>query len=103
MARYSIVSTGFGIGVILGFANSISEVVMIQILLSHICFKGKNLLNYLGKYSYEIYLAGTFAKPLALIVCSNRIWYYSLYLSLCIVGGLLISRICNNLLCGGKR
>lgn len=103
MARYGIVSTGFGIGVILGFANSISEVVMIQILLSHICFKGKNLLNYLGKYSYEIYLAGAIAKPLVLMVCSSRIGYYSLYLTLCIVGGLLISKICNNLLRGGKK
>lgn len=97
MLRYGFAPTGFGIGLVLGFINSISEVVVVQILLTHLCFKDNNLLKILGKYSYEIYLAAAFAKPVTLMICKNRIQYYTLYLSLCILGGVLVSKFCNYL------
>ena len=98
MARFGIAPNGLGIGLILGFINSISEVVMIQILLTHICFKERNLLNFLGKYSYEIYLSGAIAKPLALMICTTPIGYYTLYSSLCILCGIIIAKTHTELL-----
>ena len=98
MARFGIAPNGLGIGLLLGFINSISEVIMMQILLTHIFFKERNLLNFLGKYSYEIYLSGAIAKPLALMICTSQMGYYSLYSSLCILCGFIISKICNWLL-----
>lgn len=98
MARFGIAPNGLGLGLIFGFINSISEVVMIQILLTHICFKERNLLNFLGKYSYEIYLSGAIAKPLALMIGTTPIGYYSLYSSLCILCGIIIAKTYNKLL-----
>lgn len=98
MARYKIAPSGLGIGLILGFINSISEVIVMQTLLTHICFKERNLLNFFGKYSYEIYLSGAIAKPLALLICTTQMGYYSLYFSLCILCGFIISKISNRLL-----
>ena len=103
MARYGAAPTGLGLGLILGFINSISEVIVIQILLTHIYFRKRNLLHVLGTYSYEIYLAGALAKPLALLVCVNRIGYYFMYVILCIIVGVLISKTCNFLLHIGKQ
>lgn len=82
-----------GIGLIVGFINSFTQVILYQSLIAKFKFKKDNLLEWVGKYSYEIYLSGPCAFVIALQFAQGCISYYVLYSACCICIGVEIKKL----------
>lgn len=82
-----------GIGLIVGFINSITQVILYQSLIAYFKFKSDNIFEKLGKYSYEIYLSGPCAFVLAINMASNDFTYYLIYTVFCIGIGVGLNKI----------
>lgn len=97
LLQKGILPSRMGIGLIVGFINSFTQVIIYQSLITRFQFKRGNLLKWIGKYSYEIYLAGPCAYIIAITLSRIDIMYYFAYMVLCVVFGVAIHVISNKI------
>lgn len=93
LLQHGILPSRMGIGLIVGFINSITQVILYQSLIAYFKFKSDNIFEKLGKYSYEIYLSGPCAFVLAINMASNDFTYYLIYTVFCIGIGVGLNKI----------
>lgn len=93
LLQKGILPSRLGIGLIVGFINSFTQVIFYQSLIMRFQFKKGNVLKWIGKYSYEIYLAGPCAFIIAMQFAHEPIIYYVLYSICCVCIGAAISKI----------